>query len=218
MAVVWEGWRQARAEVGETRAERIVSGGAISGGRRRRGVEGGGGGGGVVVEEKKVVVVDRYGGLKWWRGDKSLDEMPQEFNIEKMQLVEAEKKKIREEYERKQKQVEVRKKIFKEAATMDKIDNNSRSYFKHYFREHFLHCYSHEIESHKWDDSYLNVSAALLKSGISTVSFTRHENTMIQTCSVASYTIVIGGGFGSYFLALNKKTYEMARGANSPGT
>jgi V-type H+-transporting ATPase subunit E len=35
----------------------------------------------------------------------------QEFNIEKLQLVEAEKKKIRQEYERKQKQVEVRKKM-----------------------------------------------------------------------------------------------------------
>ncbi|KAJ0555782.1 putative oligopeptide transporter, OPT superfamily [Helianthus annuus] len=77
----------------------------------------------------------------------------------------------------------------------------------------------------------LNVSAALLafvymktwtkllqKSGISTVPFTRHENTMIQTCSVACYTIAIGGGFGSYLLALNKKTYELAGGANSPGT
>ncbi|XP_024996273.1 V-type proton ATPase subunit E-like [Cynara cardunculus var. scolymus] len=35
----------------------------------------------------------------------------EEFNIEKLQLVEAEKKKIRQEYDRKQKQVEVRKKI-----------------------------------------------------------------------------------------------------------
>ncbi|KAL5747610.1 hypothetical protein ACOSQ2_024907 [Xanthoceras sorbifolium] len=35
----------------------------------------------------------------------------EEFNIEKLQLVEAEKKKIRQEYERKDKQVEVRKKI-----------------------------------------------------------------------------------------------------------
>ncbi|KAF5478140.1 hypothetical protein F2P56_004725 [Juglans regia] len=35
----------------------------------------------------------------------------EEFNIEKLQLVEAEKKKIRQEYERKEKQVEVRKKI-----------------------------------------------------------------------------------------------------------
>lgn len=34
-----------------------------------------------------------------------------EFNIEKLQLVETEKKKIRQEYERKQKQVEVRKKM-----------------------------------------------------------------------------------------------------------
>ncbi|KAL2347994.1 hypothetical protein Fmac_001994 [Flemingia macrophylla] len=35
----------------------------------------------------------------------------EEFNIEKLQLVEADKKKIRQEYERKEKQVEVRKKI-----------------------------------------------------------------------------------------------------------
>ncbi|KAL8244814.1 hypothetical protein R6Q59_011072 [Mikania micrantha] len=77
----------------------------------------------------------------------------------------------------------------------------------------------------------LNVSAALLafvymkswtkllqKSGISTVPFTRHENTMIQTCSVACYSIAIGGGFGSYLFALNKKTYELAGGSKSPGT
>ncbi|WMV57340.1 hypothetical protein MTR67_050725 [Solanum verrucosum] len=35
----------------------------------------------------------------------------EEFNIEKLQLVEAEKKKIRQDYERKEKQVDVRKKI-----------------------------------------------------------------------------------------------------------
>ncbi|XP_068665770.1 V-type proton ATPase subunit E-like [Aristolochia californica] len=35
----------------------------------------------------------------------------EEFNIEKLQLVEAEKKKIRQEYERKEKQVGIRKKI-----------------------------------------------------------------------------------------------------------
>lgn len=35
----------------------------------------------------------------------------EEFNIEKQQLVEAEKKKIRQEYERKERQVEIRKKI-----------------------------------------------------------------------------------------------------------
>ncbi|CAI9274611.1 unnamed protein product [Lactuca saligna] len=77
----------------------------------------------------------------------------------------------------------------------------------------------------------MNVSAALLafvfmrtwtkmlqKSGISSVPFTRHENTMIQTCSVACYSIAIGGGYGSYLLGLNKKTYEMAGGVNSPGT
>lgn len=35
----------------------------------------------------------------------------QEFNIDKLQIVEAEKKKIRQEYERKAKQIEVRKKM-----------------------------------------------------------------------------------------------------------
>ncbi|KAL7165660.1 hypothetical protein ACSBR2_041356 [Camellia fascicularis] len=68
---------------------------------------------------------------------------------------------------------------------------------------------------------HLNVSAALLafifmrawtkllgKAGIVSTPFTRQENTMIQTCSVACYTIAVGGGFGSYLLALNKKTYE----------
>ncbi|KAK1268570.1 V-type proton ATPase subunit E [Acorus gramineus] len=35
----------------------------------------------------------------------------EEFNIEKLQLVEAEKKKIRQEYEKKEKQVDIRKKI-----------------------------------------------------------------------------------------------------------
>ncbi|KAK2970748.1 hypothetical protein RJ640_022727 [Escallonia rubra] len=52
----------------------------------------------------------------------------------------------------------------------------------------------------------LNVSAALLafvfmrtwtnmlrKAGITSVPFTRHENTMIQTCSVASYSIAVAG-------------------------
>jgi len=35
----------------------------------------------------------------------------QEFNMEKLQIVEAEKKKIRQEFERKEKQVDVRKKM-----------------------------------------------------------------------------------------------------------
>ncbi|KMT15935.1 hypothetical protein BVRB_3g051190 isoform A [Beta vulgaris subsp. vulgaris] len=69
----------------------------------------------------------------------------------------------------------------------------------------------------------LNVSAALLafvllrswtsllqKVGISTTPFTRQENTIVQTCAVACYSIAVGGGFGSYLLGLNKKTYEQA--------
>lgn len=35
----------------------------------------------------------------------------QDFNIEKLQLVESEKRKIRQEYERKQKQVDIRRKM-----------------------------------------------------------------------------------------------------------
>lgn len=69
----------------------------------------------------------------------------------------------------------------------------------------------------------LNVSAALLgyvlirswteileKAGVVTAPFTRQENTVVQTCAVACYGIAVGGGFGSYLLGLNKKTYEQA--------
>ncbi|XP_042389900.1 probable metal-nicotianamine transporter YSL9 [Zingiber officinale] len=69
----------------------------------------------------------------------------------------------------------------------------------------------------------LNVSAALLafvilrswtklmgKVGVLTTPFTRQENTVVQTCAVACYSIAVGGGFGSYLLGLNKKTYEQA--------
>lgn len=69
----------------------------------------------------------------------------------------------------------------------------------------------------------LNVSAALLafvflrswtnllqKAGFVTTPFTRQENTTVQTCAVACYSIAVGGGFGSYLLGLNKKTYEQA--------
>lgn len=69
----------------------------------------------------------------------------------------------------------------------------------------------------------LNVSAALLafvfirtwtqmlhKAGYVTRPFTRQENTMIQTCAVACYSIAVGGGFASYLLGLNRRTYELA--------
>ncbi|CAN1346721.1 Metal-nicotianamine transporter YSL3 [Linum perenne] len=66
-----------------------------------------------------------------------------------------------------------------------------------------------------------NVSAALLgfvfmktwtkllkKAGFITKPFTRQENTVIQTCAVACYSISLAGGFGSYLLGLNSKTYN----------
>ncbi|KAL3630739.1 Metal-nicotianamine transporter ysl2 [Castilleja foliolosa] len=69
----------------------------------------------------------------------------------------------------------------------------------------------------------LNVSAALLafvfirtwtkvleKANFTTTPFTKQENTIIQTTAVACYSIAVGGGFGSYILGLNKKTYEQA--------
>lgn len=80
----------------------------------------------------------------------------------------------------------------------------------------------------------LNVSAALLafvfvrtwtglleKAGIVSMPFTRQENTIIQTCAVACYSISVGGGFGSYLLGLNSKTYEQAgidTEGNTPGS
>ncbi|KAF0894002.1 hypothetical protein E2562_033787 [Oryza meyeriana var. granulata] len=69
----------------------------------------------------------------------------------------------------------------------------------------------------------LNVSAALIafvvlrgwtqalaRLGVAARPFTRQENTVVQTCAVACYSITVGGGFGSYLLGLNKRTYEMA--------
>ncbi|KAJ8764930.1 hypothetical protein K2173_010395 [Erythroxylum novogranatense] len=69
----------------------------------------------------------------------------------------------------------------------------------------------------------LNVSAALLafvvvrtwtklahKAGYVTKPFTRQENAMIQTSAVACFSIAVGGGFASYLLGLNKKTYELS--------
>lgn len=80
----------------------------------------------------------------------------------------------------------------------------------------------------------LNTSAALLafvflrtwtellhKVGIVTTPFTKQENTVVQTCAVACYSIAVGGGFGSYLLGLNKKTYELAgedTEGNTPGS
>ncbi|CAA3003118.1 metal-nicotianamine transporter YSL1 isoform X1 [Olea europaea subsp. europaea] len=76
----------------------------------------------------------------------------------------------------------------------------------------------------------LNVSAALLafvfirtwkrllqKTGIVSIPFTKQENTMIQTCAVACYSIAVGGGFGSYLLGLNKKTFEQSGGFSTVG-
>lgn len=76
---------------------------------------------------------------------------------------------------------------------------------------------------------HLNVSAALLafvfirtwtkllrKAGFVSIPFSRQENTMIQTCAVACYSIAVGGGFASYLLGLNRKTYELS-GVNTEG-
>ncbi|KAI3919214.1 hypothetical protein MKW92_035995 [Papaver armeniacum] len=75
----------------------------------------------------------------------------------------------------------------------------------------------------------LNVSAALLafvfikgwtkllgKFGFDSAPFTKQENTVIQTCAVACYSVAVAGGFGSFLLGLNKKTYEQA-GIDTPG-
>ncbi|CAH8279506.1 unnamed protein product [Arabidopsis lyrata] len=76
----------------------------------------------------------------------------------------------------------------------------------------------------------LNVSAALLafvflrswtklltKAGIVTKPFTKQENTVVQTCAVACYSISVGGGFGSYLLGLNRNTYIQSGGTHTDG-
>lgn len=76
----------------------------------------------------------------------------------------------------------------------------------------------------------LNVSAALIafifirtwskfirKIGFVSAPFTKQENTMIQTCIVACYSIAVGGGFGSYLLGMNKKTFEQSGGSSTVG-
>ncbi|KAB1211799.1 putative metal-nicotianamine transporter YSL6 [Morella rubra] len=75
----------------------------------------------------------------------------------------------------------------------------------------------------------LNVSAGLLgfffvkswtgflsKLGFSVKPFTRQENTVIQTCVVACYGLAFSGGFGSYLIAMDKRTYELI-GTDYPG-
>ncbi|KAG0487557.1 hypothetical protein HPP92_009652 [Vanilla planifolia] len=75
----------------------------------------------------------------------------------------------------------------------------------------------------------LNVAAGLLgfflvrswtglleKLGFQISPFTRQENTVIQTCVVACYGLAFSGGFGSYMLSMDQKTYELI-GSDYPG-
>ncbi|KAI5651079.1 hypothetical protein M9H77_37084 [Catharanthus roseus] len=75
----------------------------------------------------------------------------------------------------------------------------------------------------------LNVAAGLLgfffvkswtgllsKLGFSVQPFTRQENTVIQTCVVACYGLAFSGGFGSYMLSMDEKTYKLI-GEDYPG-
>ncbi|KAF3618532.1 putative metal-nicotianamine transporter YSL6 [Capsicum annuum] len=75
----------------------------------------------------------------------------------------------------------------------------------------------------------LNVAAGLLgfffvkswtgfmsKLGFDVQPFTKQENTVIQTCVVACYGLAFSGGFGSYLLAMDEKTYKLI-GPDYPG-
>ncbi|ESQ30707.1 hypothetical protein EUTSA_v10011269mg [Eutrema salsugineum] len=79
----------------------------------------------------------------------------------------------------------------------------------------------------------LNVSAGLLgfffvktwtkmlhKSGLLKQPFTRQENTVIQTCVVASSGIAFSGGFGTYLFAMSERiaiqSGDVARGVKDP--
>ncbi|KAL7145898.1 hypothetical protein ABFS83_06G004800 [Erythranthe nasuta] len=61
--------------------------------------------------------------------------------------------------------------------------------------------------------SWTEVSAKL---GFSVKPFTRQENTVIQTCVVACYGLAFSGGFGSYLLSMDEKTYKLI-GEDYPG-
>ncbi|XP_062010379.1 probable metal-nicotianamine transporter YSL6 isoform X1 [Rosa rugosa] len=75
----------------------------------------------------------------------------------------------------------------------------------------------------------LNVAAGLLgfffvkswtgllaQFGFQVKPFTRQENTVIQTCVVACYGLAFSGGFGSYLVAMDERTYKLI-GEDYPG-
>lgn len=59
-------------------------------------------------------------------------------------------------------------------------------------------------------------TAFLSKLGLHVRPFTRQENTVIQTCVVACYGLAFSGGFGSYLIAMDERTYQLI-GADYPG-
>ncbi|KAK1361242.1 putative metal-nicotianamine transporter YSL6 [Heracleum sosnowskyi] len=59
-------------------------------------------------------------------------------------------------------------------------------------------------------------TAFMIKLGISVKPFTRQENTVIQTCVVACYGLAFSGGFGSYLLSMDDRTYKLI-GVDYPG-
>ncbi|XP_021299193.1 probable metal-nicotianamine transporter YSL6 [Herrania umbratica] len=56
----------------------------------------------------------------------------------------------------------------------------------------------------------------LTKLGFQVLPFTKQENTVIQTCVVACYGLAFSGGFGSYLIAMDERTYQLI-GADYPG-
>ncbi|MBA0628163.1 hypothetical protein Godav_022930 [Gossypium davidsonii] len=56
----------------------------------------------------------------------------------------------------------------------------------------------------------------LTKLGFQVSPFTKQENTVIQTCVVACYGLAFSGGFGSYMIAMDERTYKLI-GADYPG-
>ncbi|CAM6100867.1 unnamed protein product [Calypogeia fissa] len=59
-------------------------------------------------------------------------------------------------------------------------------------------------------------TTSLSQLGIWSKPFTRQENTVIQTTAVACYGLAFSGGFGSYLLAMDEKTYNII-GPDYPG-
>lgn len=61
------------------------------------------------------------------------------------------------------------------------------------------------------------ITKVLFKLKICHTPFTRQENTVIQTCVVACYGLAFSGGFGSYLVGMDQRTYDQLHSDGKSG-